>query len=323
MLSYDKLVDGIFLVKSDDKNPWKCQGVLIQNPETGNVLIDCNFKKSEYKQLFSDFGDRIDVYIATHAHLDHANNLQYFEKLKPEVEKLCPIPENEYLMNIDLFIRDNGALDFGIGESLKAVLLGIVRFKELKSVTGFPTGKEFNFEKIKIKTIPTTGHSPGHFAMIIENPSRKILFASDIGLDNFGPWYGFKYNSLKEIRSDVKKIEEIYLNGDYILASSHGEIFFDKQPDIFKEVLSKVDRNEKRLLKLFENNPNTPKGLRDLTLKGVIYSPKTIAKWSTLGDNMDNLIHFWEGYFVLNHISELVERGILREVEDEKWILNQ
>jgi hypothetical protein len=76
-------------------------------------------------------------------------------------------------------------------------------------------------------------------------------------------------------------------------------------------------------LKLFENNPTTPKSLRDLTLKGVIYSPKTIAKWATFGDNMDNLVHFWEGYFVLNHISDLIERGFLREVEEGKWILNQ
>ena len=48
MLTYEKLVEGIFLVKSDYNFTWKCDGILIKNVvNSGNILIDCNFKKRE------------------------------------------------------------------------------------------------------------------------------------------------------------------------------------------------------------------------------------------------------------------------------------
>ncbi|MFX1275064.1 MAG: MBL fold metallo-hydrolase [Promethearchaeota archaeon] len=323
MLIYEKIEDGIFLVKSDIKAMWKCNGLLIKNVNgSGNILIDCNFSKREYKQLLKNLDNQITAYFATHTHLDHANNLHFLEELKPDLDIFCPIPENEYLLNIDNFVNVNGALDFGVGDIFKSFIFKFLKFKELKSVIGFKPGENFKFGKITIKTIPVLSHSPGHTVFLIENISRSILFTSDMGLEDFGPWYGFKYNNLKDLRNDVKKIEELYLNNNYILASSHGEVFFEKQPEIFKKIFNRVNENEAKLLNFFEKDPTIPKSLEDLTLKGFIYNPKVISKWKKLDFDAEKMLHFWEGYFILNHIEELLERQVIKKVEDGKWILN-
>ncbi len=323
MLTFEKLEKGIYLVRSDYQFTWKCDGILIKNvANSGNILIDCNFKKRELTQLLKELDDKIDAYFATHVHLDHVNYIHHLEKLKPDVKIYCPIPEHEYLLDIDNFIKANGAIDYGVAESIKELFFGFMGFKEIKSVIGFNPTKEFNFGGIRLRSIHLAGHSPGHVGFIIENTieqQRKILFAGDIGLETFGAWYGFKYNKLGQIRSDIKKLEEIYMNNDYILVTSHGTQLFEKKPEIFKKILDKIDRNEKKVLDAFD--PKIPRGLEDIALKGIIYKPETILKFSALSKDSRKLWFFWEGGFLQNHIDELVEQGKLIEVENKKWIL--
>ena len=323
MLLYEKIEDGIYLIKSDRKFMWKCNGLLIKNVKnSGNILIDCNFTKREYVQLLNDLDHEVTAYFATHTHLDHVNNLHHLERLKPDIQIYCPIPENEYLLNIDNFINVNGALDFGVGEPLKLLLKGFLRFKELEHVYGFSPGKTFHFGGIELKTIPVLSHSPGHSVFLIQNITRDILFASDMGLEDFGPWYGFKYNNLKDIREDTYKIEKLYLNNDFILTSSHGDVIFNKDTNVFKQIFNKIDKREEDLISLFKKDHNMPKRLKDLTLKGFIYNSKIVTKWTSMSSDIDKLISFWESYFILNHIEELLERRVLNKVDDHSWILN-
>ena len=69
-------------------------------------------------------------------------------------------------------------------------------------------------------------------------------------------------------------------------------------------------------------DPKIPKSLEEISLKGIIYSTKTVNKYLNLGEEFKKLMFFWEGGFLLNHIYELVEKGKLREVSNKKWILN-
>ena len=323
MLIYEKLEDGIYIVKSDNKFIWECNGILIKNvKDSGNILIDCNFSKGEYNQLLNDLNHKITAYFATHTHLDHVNNLHHLKRLKPDLQLYCPIPENEYLINIDNFINASGALDFGVGEPLKKYLKGLIKFNELKSVIGYHPGKIFHYGGIELKTIPALSHSPGHSVFLIQNITRDILFTSDMGLEDFGPWYGFKYNKLKDIRDDTEKIENLYLDNDFILASSHGDVFFKKNTYIFKQILNKINQREEDLINLFKKDPDVSKSLKDLALKGFIYNSKIVTKWTKLSSDMDKLISFWESYFILNHVEELLEKHIIIKVSDNRWILN-
>ena len=318
MLIYEKLVDDIFLVYSNTPFWFKCQGILIKNKNLGSILIDCNcFYEKEIKKLLEN---PIDAYFVSHVHLDHVYNLHFYEEYNPKIKVYCPIPEDKYLRDFNNFVRDNGTLDYGIGDDFKRFAFKELNFKELNSVIGFNPGMEYEFDSIHLKTIHTPGHSPGHTAFSIEDKSekkRKILFVADIGLTKMGPWYGFKYSDLKTVRESIKKIENIYLNDDYIIASGHGPAIFEKQPEIFNELLIKMNQYEKKILNMFD--PNTPKGLDDLIFKGLFFSENYIKPIK--GDTR-SIIYFFENNMIMSHISELVEKEKIVEVGTNQWILN-
>jgi glyoxylase-like metal-dependent hydrolase (beta-lactamase superfamily II) len=318
MLVYDEIVKGIFLVKSDAKFPRTCQGILINDVnDSGNVLIDCNFTRRDYKQLLKRLDDRVDAYIATHSHIDHVSYLHEFEKLKPEVPKYCPIPEDKNLLDLNQFIDSVGANEFGVGEFMKEMMYGVAGFKEIKSIKPSDPKKNFEFGGILLKTLFLPSHSPGHVGFIIENMmtnQRKILFASDIGVDDHYPWYGFKYNELKTIRRELAELKELYMSEDFILVSGHGKIHLEKQPEVFDQVVNIINAQQKKVLNLFD--VNNPRKLRDLVLQGVIYNQRTLEKYAQTFKYYEQLSFFWEGYFILNQIEELVEKGTLVQVKD-------
>ncbi|MFX1337813.1 MAG: MBL fold metallo-hydrolase [Promethearchaeota archaeon] len=316
MLIYEKIQDGIFLVYSDSQFWFKCNGILIKNPNLGDILIDCNcFYKKEIKELTKN---QIDTYFVSHVHLDHVYNLHYYEEIDPKIKIYCPIPENEYLKDFNKFIKANGTLDFGIGDEFKHFAFNELNFRELNSIVGFNPGTEFEFKNLRVRTVHIPGHSPGHTAFSIEDKKyqkRKILFVSDIGLTKMGAWYGFKYSNLKDVKDSIKKIEKIYLNDDYIITSGHGPVIFEKQSNLFNDLLTKMDNIEDKLLHMLDSDK--PKSLNDLIFKGLFFSENYIK--SREGDN---ILYFFENNMITSHMKELVEKGKVIEVAENQWTLN-
>jgi len=319
MLHYKKIEEGIFLVKSDVNFPWKCNGIVAQTQGGENILIDCNFTAKEIDSLLQKMGPRVAAYFASHVHMDHVNNIKNYETLGIKI--YCPIPEDRYLLHIDTFLRENGAADYGLLDQFKFFVANIAHFRELNSVSGFAPGMKFTFGEFVIETIPLPGHSPGHTAFAIRdltNHRRNVLFASDIGLDPVGAWYGFKYNHMKDLRASIARIEAIYNHEDFILTSGHGPIYFEKQYGVFQEIRDKIEHTKQRLLALFD--PKTPRGLGDVTLKGVFYRKETVQD---LDETFRGLHNFWEGAALSNLIEELEQEEKLIAWGEQKWVLKE
>jgi len=321
MLIYEKIVDGIFLIYSDSKFWYKCRGILIRNENIGNILIDCNcYYPKEIQTLVRN---PIEAYFVSHVHLDHTFNLHYYEELVPNIKIHCPIPEIDYLKDFNKFIKDNGTLDYGIGEEFKMFAFKELKFKEVKSAIGFNPGAEFEFKSanLKLKTIPIPGHSPAQTAFSIEDTTgkrRKILFVADIGLGQMGAYYGFSYGNLNDVRESVKRIEDIYLNDDYIVTSSHGPIFFKKIPALFDNILITMEEKERDILNMLDSN--NPKGLKDLILKGLFFD-ETVTKLLSVDRKFS--VQFFEHNMIMKHIKELLEQEKIIDVGNNQWILNK
>jgi glyoxylase-like metal-dependent hydrolase (beta-lactamase superfamily II) len=324
MLAYDTLEDGIYLVKSDGNAIFTCQGILIEDVAgSGNILIDCNFTRRDLRQLIGRVGGNVAAYFASHVHVDHVNNVHEFEALLPGAPIYCPIPEDSYLCDLYNFTDANGAKDFGVVDQMQVLIRNSLNFREVREVTGFEPGAKFAFGGMVLKTIHLPGHSPGHVAFVIEDTTgerRKVLFASDIGLDKFGPWMGFKYNSVSAIRQDIRALEALYLGDDFILTSGHGDMYFEQRPDVFESALQKIEEREGQLLAMLD--AETPRGLEDLALHGLIYRPSTIERFSQFIPDARGLVLFWEGYFIINLANDLAEQGKIREIEPRVWILS-
>jgi len=317
MLNYEKLEDGIFLVRSDSKFGGPCNGILINNIEnSGNILIDCNFDNHEIQELYKRLNNELTAYYASHTHLDHVSNIHYYEDLGVKI--YCPIPEDRYLKDMNIFMKENGMVDGGVDDIFSNMIFQGLNFKHLTRCTGFKPGTKFNYGKIVLETIQIPGHSPGQTAYLIRDKTgvrRDILFVSDLGIEKSGPWYGLKHCNLKTYRNSIEKVEDTYLHDssdDMILASGHGKSYNMKQPEIFRNALKRIEINEGKVLSMF--HAGKPTKLNDITLKGVYYSEKHNKSLFT---DMKKIHFFWEWYIIFHHINELIEKNKLIEVDPE------
>ena len=311
MLTYEKLEKGIFLLRSDSLIS---NGILVKNVESSrNILIDCNFNQDEIQTLNDSLSNGIFAHYSSHTHLDHVSNLHFYEDLGIKI--YCPVPEERYLKDMNIFLKENGMVDCGVDNIFRNLIYFKLNFKNLKHCNAFKPGATFNYGKISLETFHIPGHSPGHTAYLIRDNTKSrnpVLYVSDLGIEKSGPWYGLKHCSLKEYRDSIKKIEDIYLTDDMVLASGHGKSYFTKQLPIFKNALKRIEINEGRVLKMF--NSEKPKNLKEITLKGVYYPENHIKRLNTDAKK----IHFcWEWYIILHHVDELIKKGKLTETDSE------
>ena len=306
MLHYEEVAKGLYLVTTDANEYWKCNGLVITDAEDSKiVLIDCNFNEEEIESLLKKFGNNIAAYFISHVHIDHVQYTHLYEKLGIPIH--CPIPENEYIKDLNLFLNDNGAIDYGIDRLFVKYVENFTNFRLLTSTFPYSPDDVFNFENITLRSIPLPGHSPGHsgFEIIRINSDKKantykdVLFAADIGLDEFGPWYGFKYCDVAQYRESIDRIESIYNNGDYILLSGHGPVIREKQDDIFEKVRDRLNESQARLVEVLKT---TPKEINKLVYKGIYYNTSVLDK---MEENMKNLYLFYEAYSIVNLLDEL------------------
>lgn len=321
MLQFKKLAENIYRVASDSPVHWKCNGIMVKgNENSGNILIDCNFQNEEIKELYTMLDNKIDAYFVTHVHIDHVNNLHNYDAY--DIPIYCPTPEDAYLRNIVKLIDDCGSNDLKLDFQMKAFICDTLGFKEPNNVLGFTPDETFVFGETTISTIHLPGHSTGHCGFIIKHNSspeeQTVLFGSDMGLEVFGMWYGFKYCNLKEIRSSVAKLKNIYMQRDCILIGSHTPENFKGHPDIFKGILEKIDRTGERVLSSL--NYKDPKGLVDITFQGLYYQKKAIDK---MEPNQKKLYYIWEWFTLKHHLDELEEKRVISRVNHNQWLLNK
>ncbi|MCK5077944.1 MAG: MBL fold metallo-hydrolase, partial [Calditrichia bacterium] len=281
------------------------------------ILIDCNFDIDEIEEIIRFVNKPIAAYFVTHTHIDHINNLHIIESLGIPI--YVPTPEDKYPCNFELIFKFSGANELNASQQMKQLAFEILDYRDLKSVVPFTPGKSFTYDQIIIETIALPGHSPGHCGFLIydKNTSTpKILFASDIGLDSFGAWYGFKNCSLKDYRISLNIIKDLYTSGDCILTSSHNKPLFKKDISVFDKIINRMNKTESRIIEKlnYENSIS----LKDITFTGVYYRLLNVNK---LDKMYKQLYYFWEYFILKHHLHDLQERGIVKKVADDSWVL--
>lgn len=316
MLDFEKIEEGMFLVRSKSERKWECSGLAVRG-SGGCALIDCNFTMEEARELLETLGAIPDAYFISHFHLDHANHVKNIEQIGIPV--YCPRPEHEFPTDLDRFLVANGSYDYGVAPLMKEFIYNGLGFRELGLVKAFTPGEEFRFGSVRIRTVHAPGHSPGHTVFAVHSGAgRPALFTSDTGLDKMGAWYGFKYCRLDGVRESILSLERMYGEEDYILASSHGPAYREKNHSAFKDAVLKIDATERRLLNLFM--PGRELALDDLALRGVYYRMNSVAKLDDFGRK---LYCFWESGILINHLEELEKKGLISRGRSDTWVLNE
>lgn len=157
----------------------------------------------------------------------------------------------------------------------------------------------FNIGDVTLKTLYTPGHLPDH--MCLELVEDNLVFSADIDCTDFGPFYGHPNSSILEFRQSI----DILKNGRYAgLISGHlpQPLITDYQGAL-KSYELQIDMREDFVLMAITGGA---KSVAEITLNPIIYRSLTHP-----------LFFQFEKWMIEHHVSSLIEKEMVEEVEGE------
>ncbi|MBN1803054.1 MAG: MBL fold metallo-hydrolase [Candidatus Lokiarchaeota archaeon] len=305
-LRIQEITDDIFLVHQIKASALftNCDGLIVlpkKNRNDKTILIDLNLEVEHIKQI-SEVISPISDYICSHTHLDHSSHVHAWEDLGAKIH--APFPEYDHLLGHEILLRKFGFLDYldmSIGESF----IKYNGYKRCRHVEPFTPGTYLKFDDFIIETIHLPGHSFGHVGFFL--PEEKIFHISCLGfdqhepnIDGFGPWYGFRTNSLEQYEKDIDLAEKIFLEKACFLTSSHSYIV--KHPDTtpFDYMRRRIKYNQKVVddaIRSLKTLPKTIDELVDILLELDLFFPKHKMRGFLL-----EIYKVWESWFIRKHL---------------------
>jgi len=315
MLKWDKLIDGIYVVKEQSSRVNRLNSLVIQDEgPTNPILIDANYPFDFIDELYSKI-IRSKMLLFSHGHLDHTGHAFYHQQ-HYSTPIYCPNQERDYLIDLEALMDRVGFTKLDLKETYLMMVKEYMKFQECTNVNSFDPGEDvFKKGPFIIKTIHIPGHSPGQTAFKIsskQNDSLQILYVADIGSH---PYYGDQNSNITDYRNSINKLEKIYLNGDYILVPAHGTYYKDKDPDFFNRIREKINKNKERVFEALKKNK--PVSLRELVEKRIITPEKRIV------EPIKDLYYLWDGGMIYQHLIELIQEGKVDKIEHNGFLSNE
>jgi glyoxylase-like metal-dependent hydrolase (beta-lactamase superfamily II) len=288
-LNTEQLDDDVFLIIGKNKGTFPySNSLLIVDEEI--VLIDSGIGDEQLEVLKG----KVDILINSHYHIDHILGNYLFENLWIVEE------EADVTSSFENYKRFAGILGTSIEESWLSWFHQYFEFHASFPSRTFKSNEVFKFGSTKWQVVHTPGHSTGHCAFY--EPERKIMFASDIDLTPFGPWYGNPTANLPDFIDSIKLISDYNIN---IICSSHSYSQKDNIKEALGDYLNIIFARDKCILEHLE----TLRSIDDLESQDIIYN-KSQKRYEAFA--------WFEKNMLKKHIDLLIEMGKV-EKEGEKY----
>ncbi len=269
-----------------------CAGVIVSASE--KILIDTNMGQDETSELLR--AEQPDIAIMSHYHLDHCTWGPLVSE-HTDAELFIPEGEERYLTSLDFFIEKTGGAA-GLAREWTEFTLDVTGYREIRDFSTYPHGHQFLSDDVTIECVGTPGHSPSHTAFYF--PKEKILFTGDMGVDRFGPWYGWVDCDLRELIASILKLRSLDVQ---VLLTSHGGVVTSGIEDAWNEGLRRITKREQRIRDQLEAG----KGKEDIVDEGVFFRNK-----SRVPEPMRSFLFMWDKAMFDHHKALLEQGGIGR-----------
>lgn len=155
----------------------------------------------------------IDLIINSHAHEDHFAGNYLF----PESEILIHRQDMERMQSLDALL-DAYEIKECDRERIGMVMTEIFNYRPVNELRTIADGEVIDLGHNRVHVIHAPGHTPGHVMLLFE--PDDILFAADLDLTSFGPYYGDVNSSLEDTIQSIEKMR-FMANDMYACISSH------------------------------------------------------------------------------------------------------
>ena len=272
-----------------------CAGLIFKSGQSGaKVLIDTNLGNEETPVLFDQ--EKPDIVMITHFHLDHSSFTRYVADYS-DTRILIPEKEVPFLTSFDFMIENTAGL-MGMGVPWRDFAMNKLKFRVLKHYESFSEKTSLSHLIPEMTIVATPGHSPGHTSFYF--PDDRILFAGDMGLDRFGPWYGWRNCSIQDIVESLLKLGSMDIN---LILTSHGGMIEKNIHQAFSHSLGHILEREKTITEKLD------KGIKeeDIIQQGIFYKHR-----DKIPQPMSSFLHMWDIAMFDHHMTLIREGGILK-----------
>jgi len=237
----------------------------------------------------------IDLLILTHCHIDHRLTRSEIS----DVPVWCHAAEAEFFKDREYFFKSMGLKRSGLElDGLFDFASGAFGIEIDRQLTD---GERIDLGGITLKTIHTPGHTPGHMAFLI--PEHDLLFAGDIDLTPFGPFYGHDFADINDFLFSIEKLRQVQAK---MVVSGHAGPFNDKLPEKFRAYGDVIHSRDRLLLE----NLGRIKSIGDFKGRNLFY--KTYP-------DFPDLIRWFELVHIEKHLERLESFGKVRQ-ENDMWV---
>ena len=292
--------DILYLTPDSMRKLGACAGV-VAHGKKATIGIDLNLGPTDSLDALRQFNP--DLALITHYHLDHSIWIRRAEKTC-QAKVLVPEAEAQYLSSLD-YVLDRTAGKFNLTREWEDFIVNTLGFTPLETFETLTSETGLDRYRDGLTPIPTPGHSPGHFSFYFSK--EKILFSGDMGLDRFGPWYGWPDCDLEGIVQSIDRLSRLDL--DLILTSHGGVINKEDIPGAWQSSLFSLLKRERRILDQMDAGLS-----QEEILKNGVFYPVT----STAPPPMVRFLEMWDKT-MLDHHLKVIRQGGLQHLFPDIW----
>jgi glyoxylase-like metal-dependent hydrolase (beta-lactamase superfamily II) len=279
----------IFLVEGEKNGHYPfAHSILIRDEITALIDTGCGVRRLEQiKERYAP-----DLVINSHTHPDHSAGNWVFQGIPLMVPKEGFETSGQFL-KLSYRFTEPGKL----ARTWRAYVQEAMDFREALPTSQFQDGQILHFGKVELEAIHTPGHSIDHYCF--REPNRGILFAFDIDLGPFGPWYGTRECDIDALEESIRHVQAL---GPHILVSSHTGIMTSRLNERLEAYLAVISERDQRILALLSEEWS----LKEMVERALIYGGFPYVP---------ELLRYWEGQMLSKHVQRLMRRGLVREHE--------
>ena len=273
-----------------------CNSLLIRDEKI--ALLDAGLGHNLLKKILNEI--KIDLLINSHTHPDHvAGNRIVAEMTSAAI--YVPIEEEGRSLSMKKMKKDLGVWGKFVEPAWEQVITESMGFQESLRETVYKNGHIFDLGRIQLEAVHTPGHSKGHYCFLSKD--KELFFASDLGLDSFGPWYGYLDSNLDEFHKSIDMIK--HMNISKGLSSHHDKLILNMD-EWLNRCAEIIKNREDKILELLKEGR---KYINDLSKHGIVYHNLTKLKGS-----IRKFLTFFEENMLTQHLRTLKNAGKVEEV---------
>lgn len=202
----------------------------------------------------------VDMVWLSHWHEDHFHYMYLFNGAPVWISEIDFPP----LTDVEIFLNWYGIDDAKIRAYWNKVVREEFNYQPLKEASFFPINEETDIGGIRVRAIPTPGHTPGHLSFFF--PEEEVLFIGDYDLTPFGPWYGDAASCIEETIESIRCLRQIPAK---TWIACHEKGLFEQNPGkLWDNYENIIYERENKILNFVTKKPST---LEEISAAWLIY----------------------------------------------------